>query len=108
VNGLTSLAVTKLDVLDQLDKIPVCVAYRHRSGTFEEFPSRSEIAMECEPVYEEIPGWQAETTGARRWEDLPGKAQAYLKRLEELTGTPIRIVSVGPRRDDTIRIGGKM
>jgi len=106
VNGLTSLAVTKLDVLDQLDRIPVCVAYEYRGARLTEFPPRTEMAAECRPVYEEMPGWKTDTTGARRYEDLPAGARAYLKRLEELTGTRIGIVSVGPRRDETIRISG--
>ncbi len=104
VNGLTRLAITKLDVLDQLDVIRVCVAYRHGGATLEDFPNRTEVVEACEPVYRDFPGWKASTSGARRWEDLPPRARAYLEAIRDLTGVPLGLVSVGPCRDETIRI----
>ena len=101
-NGLDALAVMKLDVLDDLAEIPVVVAYRAGATTIAEFPHDPLLLARCEPVYEILPGWKQPTTGARRWEDLPPAAQAYLIRLSELVGVPIAIVSVGPEREATI------
>lgn len=102
VNGLSELAVTKLDVLDHLERILVCVAYRHRGAELRDFPNRTEIVEACEPVYEELPGWQTSTTGVRKWDDLPARARRYLEKIQELTATPISIISVGAKRDETI------
>jgi adenylosuccinate synthase len=102
VNGLDALALTKLDVLDGLDEIPICTGYRHQGGVITEFPSTGAALDACEPVYERLPGWSAPTAGARRYEDLPPEAQAYLARIEEVTGVPVAIVSTGSDRADTI------
>jgi adenylosuccinate synthase len=107
VNGLTGLAVTKLDVLDTLPEIRIATGYQV-SGEAEEitnFPADLEQLAEAVPVYETMPGWQTSTQDARRWEDLPEAARAYLRRIEELTGTPIWYVSVGTRRDQIIPVG---
>lgn len=104
VNGLTGLAVTKLDVLDTLAEIQVATGYRANGKIVEDFPGDIELLAEVEPVYETLPGWQEPTSEARRWEDLPEAAKAYLRRLEELTGTPIWYVSVGTRRDQIIHV----
>ena len=105
VNGLTSLAVTKLDVLDTLPELEVAVAYRIGGGSTREFPADTWSLGDVEPVYETLPGWQASTSGARRLEDLPRAARAYLDRIEELSGAPIGMVSVGTRRDQIIHVG---
>jgi adenylosuccinate synthase len=106
VNGLTALAVTKLDVLDTFGEIPVGVAYELDGSRREEFPSQVPVLERMRPVYEVLPGWRRETGGARTLADLPREARAYLDRLEALAGVPIRYVSVGTRRDQIIDCGG--
>ena len=105
VNGLTSLALTRLDVLDTVETLKVCTAYRCGDEVLEEFPADPKILAKCEPMYEELEGWCAPTTEARRVADLPGKAQAYVSRISELSRTPISLISVGPGRESTIEIG---
>lgn len=102
VNGLTDLAVTKLDVLDQLSTIPVCVRYALPGEELDEIPGDTNLLEQVRPVYEQMQGWCRPTTSARRLADLPPEARAYLDRLEALIGTPIRHVSVGSRRDQMI------
>lgn len=104
VNGLTGLAVTKLDVLDTLHEISIATAYRTPGGTVEEFPADTWQLGKVEPVYETLPGWQAPTHEARKLADLPSAARRYLDRIEELTDTPIQMVSVGTRRRQIIRV----
>jgi adenylosuccinate synthase len=104
VNGLTGLAVTKLDVLDAFERIPVCVGYTLDGKPCDEFPDEVELLERVRPVYEELDGWQASTSDARRLTDLPAAARAYLHRLETLAETPIRYVSVGTRRDQIIAV----
>lgn len=106
VNGLTGVAVTKLDVLDTLPELQVATAYRLPDGSVtESFPADVGSLDAAEPVYETLPGWEASTCDARRLEDLPAKARGYLDRIEELTGTPVQWVSVGTRRDQIIPVG---
>jgi adenylosuccinate synthase len=105
VNGLTGLAVTKLDVLDGFEEIPVCTAYRLDGAACEEMPAEVEALGRVEPVYEVLRGWSRPTGGARRLEDLPREARAYLDRLQALSGVPARYVSVGTRRDQIIETG---
>ena len=104
VNGLTGLAVTKLDVLDTLPELKIAISYRAEGQELDDFPGDLGLLEAAEPVYETLPGWQSSTAGARRWEDLPEAAQAYLSRLSELTETPIWYVSVGTRRDQIIHV----
>ena len=101
INGFTSIALTKLDVLDTFEKLKICVAYRVNGEIIKHLPETAlqEIA---EPIYEEYDGWMSDTTEARTWEDLPKNAQIYCKRLSELVGAPIKYVSVGPERDQII------
>jgi adenylosuccinate synthase len=105
VNGLTGLAVTKLDVLDDFEKIPVCTGYELDGRRCEEFPDEVELLERVKPVYEVLDGWRASTSAARRLDELPSAARAYLARLEALAETPIRYVSVGTRRDQIIPVG---
>jgi len=105
VNGLDALAITKLDVLDDLDEIRICTAYRWRGQDLREFPSDLNIVTTCEPVYETLPGWKASTKGVRAMADLPTAARAYLARLEETSHVRAAIVSTGSDRDDTIFTG---
>jgi adenylosuccinate synthase len=102
VNGLTALALTKLDVLDGLPELQVCTSYRCRGATLAEMPGDLAQLAACEPVYETLPGWRAPTAGARRYADLPREAQRYVARLEEITGVPAAIISTGSAREDTI------
>lgn len=104
VNGLTGLAVTKLDVLDTFGEIPVGTGYRIDGDLTEELPAEVERLERVEPVYEVLPGWRKSTEGARRMADLPPEARAYLDRLQDLAGAPIRYVSVGTRRDQIIEV----
>ncbi len=104
VNGLTGLAVTKLDVLDTFGEIPVGTGYRVDGELTEELPAEVERLERVEPVYEVLPGWKKSTEGARRMADLPAEARAYLDRLQDLAGAPIRYVSVGTRRDQIIEV----
>ena len=104
VNGLTGLAVTKLDVLDSFTEIPVCTAYRLDGGSCEEMPAEVGALGRVQPVYEVRPGWNEPTGGARRLADLPVAARAYLDRLEVLSGVPVRYISVGTRRDQIIEV----
>jgi adenylosuccinate synthase len=101
LNGLSAIAVTKLDVLDSFEKIKVCTAYRFGDQVITDIPDT--IAQSrATPVYEELPGWKASTHDARTWSALPPAAQSYLRRIEELVGVPIRYVSVGAHRDQMI------
>jgi adenylosuccinate synthase len=102
INGLDALALTKLDVLDGLETIEICTAYRCGPRTLTEFPSDIGQLATCEPVYESMPGWSQPTKGIRRYDDLPEAARRYIARLEEVTGVPAAVVSTGSERDDTI------
>ena len=102
INGLDGLALTKLDVLDGLDRIDICTAYRCNGRTLTEFPADVRQLAECEPVYESMPGWSTPTAGVRAFEQLPQAARRYIARLEEGTGAKAAIVSTGSERDDTI------
>jgi adenylosuccinate synthase len=102
LNGLTGVALTKLDVLDDFDTIKICTGYAYNGQVLDELPANLEVFSQCKPVYEELPGWKTDITQVRRFEDLPVNAQAYVKRLEELIGCPMVLVSVGPGRESTI------
>jgi adenylosuccinate synthase len=104
VNGLSSLAVTKLDILDSLDTVPVCTHYRLEGQRLDDLPENV-ASLECvQPVYELLPGWRRSTGEARRLEDLPDAARRYLDRLQELSGAPVRFVGVGTRREQLIAV----
>lgn len=104
VSGLTSLAVTKIDTLAGLEKIKVCVGYKFEGKVIDYFPASLEDLAKCEPIYEEFEGWSDEVANARSYDELPENAKKYLQRIEEFTETPISIVSVGPKRDQTMRV----
>lgn len=101
-SGLTSMAVTKLDVLTGMDTLKICTGYRRGNEIITNFPASLKVLAECEPVYEEMPGWKEDITSAKKIEDLPAAAQNYLKRISELSGAPISILGVGTRRSQTI------
>jgi adenylosuccinate synthase len=102
VNGLTGLALTKLDVLTGLPRLKICVGYEHDGQVLEEFPYQGAVLAHCQPIYEEMDGWTEEISGVQTYGELPPQAQAYAARLEELAGVPVDIISVGPEREQTI------
>ncbi|MEG0857720.1 MAG: adenylosuccinate synthase [Terrisporobacter sp.] len=104
VCGLTSLVVTKIDTLANLEKIKICVGYNFEGKVIDYFPASLEDLAKCEPIYEEFTGWDDSVANARSYDEIPENAKKYLKRIEELTETKISIVSVGPKRDQTIRV----
>lgn len=101
INGCTDFAITKLDVLDTLDEIPVCIGYRYQGELLEDLPDPA-IHEQCEPVYQILPGWKQSTSSARTLQDLPHNARAYLDRLSALVGVPLHSVGVGPHRHQTL------
>ncbi|HEY3643766.1 MAG TPA: adenylosuccinate synthase [Gammaproteobacteria bacterium] len=101
-NSVTSVCITKLDVLDGLDTIRICVAYKTPAGEVTIAPTGAESFAESEPVYVDMPGWKASTVGITKYEELPENARAYLKKLEELMGVPLDLISTGPDRTQTI------
>jgi adenylosuccinate synthase len=102
VNGLSGIAITKLDVLSGLETVKVCTGYTYKGAVLDEIPASLEIMEQCTPIYEELPGWTEDITGAKSMDDLPANARAYVARIEALSGAPVALVSVGPRRDETI------
>jgi adenylosuccinate synthase len=102
INGLTSLAITKMDVLDQVETIKVCTHYNCEGGTLENFPASIEKLSKCEPVYVDLHGWKMEIENLQSFEDLPENAQKYIGYIEKVTGVPVNMISVGARRESTI------
>lgn len=101
INGMSGIALTKLDVMDGLEKVKICVAYERNGSRMDSIPSDPTILEVCEPIYEVMPGWNTATTGVQHIENLPQAARNYIKRLEELTGVPVAILSTGPDRVHT-------
>jgi len=101
INGFTSLALTRLDSLEGLNPIRICVAYMYNGHRIEEFPGSAEMLRECRPVYEELPGWEDSLSSARSWDDLPEAAKGYVRRIEELVGVEVGLISVGREREQT-------
>ena len=104
LNGFSGIALTRLDVLDTFASIKICIGYKVNGQTINQFPSSSLLLERCQPVYEEVPGWQSPTAHLRRFGDLPPLAQSYVRKLENLVGCPIDIISVGPQREETITV----
>lgn len=104
VNGLTGMVLTRLDTLDGFSSVKVCVGYRANGQDIKRFPSDTRLLTQCEPVYEEMPGWDTPTASATSLAQLPDNARAYVRRIEELVGCPAQIISTGPRRDETILV----
>ena len=102
INGLSGLCITKLDVLDGLETLRICTGYRFDGKISDVLPYGADSIERCEPVFEDHPGWSESTFGVKAWDGLPKNAQAYLRRIETLVGTPIALVSTGPDRDETI------
>lgn len=104
VGGIHGLALTKLDVLDGLDEIKICVAYELDGERIDYMPAAQEAQARIKPIYETIEGWKGSTRGARTWVDLPGEAVKYVRHIEELVGAPVSLLSTSPERDDTILV----
>jgi adenylosuccinate synthase len=108
LNGMSALTITKLDVLSGIDPLRVAVRYRSREGAiFDTFPYHQSILHSAEPEYEELPGFEADLTECRREQDLPPQARAYLDYIADSAGVPIRLVGVGPSREEVVWIGGE-
>ncbi|MEW9033939.1 MAG: adenylosuccinate synthase, partial [Planifilum fimeticola] len=104
VSGITGLSLNSLDVLSGLPTVKICTAYRWRGKILENVPASLKVLAECEPVYEELPGWTEDISGVRRLDDLPLAAQHYVERITQLTGIPLTMFSVGPDREQTIQV----
>jgi len=102
INSVSGICLTKLDVLDGLDRVKVCVGYKGNDSTSMSCLTSVDSYDTLEPIYETLPGWSESTVGVKRLEDLPANARAYIKRIEEIVGCPIDIISTGPDRDETI------
>jgi len=104
VSGITGLALNSLDVLTGLETVKICTAYKYRGERIEHYPASLKVLSECEAVYEELPGWSEDISGAKSLDDLPANTRRYVKRVSELTGIPIAIFSVGRNRDQTVPV----
>jgi adenylosuccinate synthase len=102
--GIDGIALTKLDVLDGFDEIRICTAYRRAGASYDYVPAGTAAQAEIEPVYESAEGWKESTRGARSWADLPATAIKYIRRIEELIGAPVAMLSTSPERDDTVLV----
>ena len=102
INGFTGVAITKLDIFDVMPTLKICTGYIVDGKPVDEFPSSISILEKCQPVYEELPGWQSPTTPIRKFEELPEQARNYIDRLEELISCPVQLISVGSAREETI------
>nr|HQA18280.1 adenylosuccinate synthase [Novosphingobium sp.] len=105
ISGVTGIALTKLDVLDDFETVKICTGYRLRGAEMDYFPAHAADQAAVEPIYEEMEGWKGQTTaGARSWADLPAQAIKYIQRVQELIETPVALVSTSPEREDTILV----
>jgi adenylosuccinate synthase len=104
VSGITGLSLNSLDVLTGLETVKICTAYTYRGERIEHYPASLRVLSECEAVYEELPGWKEDISGAKSLDDLPAAARRYVERVSELTGIPIAIFSVGRNRDQTVPV----
>jgi adenylosuccinate synthase len=105
LNGLTEILITKLDVLSGLETVKICTGYRAYGQTFDDMPPHQSVFHDASPIYEELEGWQEEIDECQSFEELPKQALAYVRRMEELVGVPVSIVSVGPAREQSLPIG---
>lgn len=102
INGINEICLTKLDILDKLKKIKVCTGYRYKNKILKEFPSQMGVLSQCKPVYEEVPGWEESLVGKKFYHELPGNAKKYIKKIEELVGVKVSLISVGEGREQSI------
>ena len=104
VNGMTGLVLTRLDILDGFPSVKVCVGYQVDGQRIDRFPSNTSLLAQCQPIYEEHPGWSQPTASATSLSQLPENAMSYVNRIEELVGCPVQIISTGPNREETIEV----
>jgi adenylosuccinate synthase len=104
INGFTGAAITRLDVLDVLPSLKICVGYKLNGQTIDYFPGNVAVLEKCQPVYEELPGWQVPTTDIRQYQQLPAEARQYISRLQEVIACPVDLISVGAGREETIEL----
>jgi adenylosuccinate synthase len=104
INGLTGVAITKLDVLDGIKTLKICTSYKHKGKTYKEFPKEIGIIEGCTPLYEEVKGWSASTVGITDFGKLPHAAKAYIRKIQSLLGVEIQLISTGQKRDEIIQI----
>lgn len=104
INGVTGIAITKLDILDDLDVIKICTSYKYNREIFYDFPKESNIFEKCEPIYEEVEGWKTSTSGIKVFDQLPRAAKAYIKKIESMLGIEVNLISTGQRRDELIEL----
>ncbi len=104
INGLTGIALTKMDILDGMDRLKICIGYKYNGKLYEEFPKETEVLENCEPIYEEVDGWKESTLGIREFDKLPANARKYIKKIEEMLKTEVQIISTGQKRDEIITI----
>jgi adenylosuccinate synthase len=104
IGGINGIALTKLDVLDGFETLNICVGYKLDGETLDYLPASPAAQARVEPIYETMEGWSDSTYGARKWEDLPDNALRYIRRIEELIGTPVALLSTSPEREDTILV----
>ncbi|MBK5257494.1 MAG: adenylosuccinate synthase [Vicinamibacteria bacterium] len=102
LNGFEGIALTKLDVLDTLEEIPICVGYRYRNTRLDDIPADVTIYEECKPIYENMKGWKTPTSHAREWRELPQEARDYIRKIGDLVGVEVPLVSIGPDRDESV------
>ncbi|HSC60397.1 MAG TPA: adenylosuccinate synthetase, partial [Rhizomicrobium sp.] len=102
--GVDGIVLTKLDILDAFETINVCVGYDLDGTTLDYLPADATEQARCKPIYEEMEGWNCSTRGARSWADLPAQAVKYVRRVEELIGAPVALLSTSPEREDTIMV----
>ncbi len=102
INGFTGMVLTRLDILDGIPTVKLCVSYRAEGQEVTRFPSDTRLQERCQPVYEELPGWEQPTASVTDWSQLPDNARAYVRRIEELVGCPVQLISTGPSREETI------
>jgi adenylosuccinate synthase len=105
INGIGSIGLMKLDILDEFEQLKVCTGYRFRDVIHDHPMANISHLKHCEPIYEEMPGWQREIGSARSWEDLPSECRDYIERVGELCGAPVDLIGVGPRRDQFVTRG---
>ncbi len=102
INGITELTITKMDILSGLETVRICTGYRADGETYQTLPLGPANLTPYKPIYEEFPGWEEDLTGIQRWQELPAAAQGYIRRIEELSGVPVRLISVGPERTQIV------
>jgi adenylosuccinate synthase len=102
MNGITELALTKLDILSGLEGLRICTAYAYRGERLDEFPQDTEVLAQCQPIYEDVPGWIEDVQSVRRFDDLPATTRAYIARIEQCAQVPVTMASVGPERDQLV------